>query len=578
MRKLVCLLIWISPFCWAQPQPFLLEGDLRAAPLWQYAEVLFDPSGALTIEQVRSPARDKEFLPLTKSMLNQGITDHAYWIKVQIKNPTPQAVAWIVTPETSYMDRFDAYLFEDKALPKVFLLSDFKPFSERPIPYRKLNFQHRTDSGGLTTLYLRAQMVLPDTMTLTFHLWEKEQFYHTLINDYFFYGGYFSALLLLALVCLFLWLSLKESIYGTYLCYILSNVLMWGCLMGFTYQYLLPNYPILNNEIFNPAFLLMALFAIQFSRQFLNTPDHIPNADMVLRYLAYSMMVIVGLRLLGVYELVVYLTYIALAALLVLPWIGWLCYRKGVIYARWYIFAWMIYLIGISGSVLSASGVISWGKAPILYTQIAGLIEILVLAVAMSDKVRQLKTGYERATKESVEDPLTGLGNRRLLEQRFERMVEYCEPSRPLFLLLLDIDHFKNINDRYGHLAGDAVLERLASIMKWQSRPEDAQVRYGGEEFVLLLSLKDTPEVLQVAERIRDQFAKTPTVIGSMSITHTLSVGIAKVDRSSHDLNLALDQADRALYLAKQSGRNRVQQYCAEECNANNKLSIECSD
>jgi diguanylate cyclase (GGDEF)-like protein len=125
---------------------------------------------------------------------------------------------------------------------------------------------------------------------------------------------------------------------------------------------------------------------------------------------------------------------------------------------------------------------------------------------------------------------------------------------------LLDIDHFKYVNDTYGHLAGDAVLTEAAQRIKNCIRPYDTLGRYGGEEFLIVLPTADGPGAVCVAERIREAFEAQPVVTEREKISITVSLGVAVSEgQNSLDAESLLQMADEALYRAKQTGRNRVE-------------------
>jgi diguanylate cyclase (GGDEF)-like protein len=156
-------------------------------------------------------------------------------------------------------------------------------------------------------------------------------------------------------------------------------------------------------------------------------------------------------------------------------------------------------------------------------------------------------------------DGLTGLYNRSFWEEQF--VMEYKRDKRsesPSALVMLDIDHFKKVNDTYGHPAGDEVIKALAAIIKKATRETDISGRYGGEEFAIILPDTPVANVEFVAERIRRLVEKSTVVYDEINITFTISIGIAGFKHTHKDSTHWLDAADKALYQAKDSGRNRV--------------------
>jgi diguanylate cyclase (GGDEF)-like protein len=154
-------------------------------------------------------------------------------------------------------------------------------------------------------------------------------------------------------------------------------------------------------------------------------------------------------------------------------------------------------------------------------------------------------------------DSLTGLRNRRWLDDAFARQLSRAaRANQPLSLLMIDIDRFKQVNDTYGHPAGDAVLRRVAHTLATGLRPQDSLARYGGEEFAVLLPGLGQPQALQVAERLRLAIQANGAEGKRDNVTQiTVSIGVATATREE-SLAALVQRADKALYRAKESGRN----------------------
>jgi diguanylate cyclase (GGDEF)-like protein len=157
-------------------------------------------------------------------------------------------------------------------------------------------------------------------------------------------------------------------------------------------------------------------------------------------------------------------------------------------------------------------------------------------------------------------DGLTGLHNRRWLMDSFRRQMQRCERNtHPCTMIMLDIDHFKQVNDRYGHLAGDRVLCTVAQVLLNMLRPTDLVARYGGEEFALCLPETPIKGAWVIAERLRKAISNTPTPFeeGKLLPPVTISVGIAGM-QAGQSLDSLISGADSALYRAKANGRNCI--------------------
>ncbi|MFT8334983.1 MAG: GGDEF domain-containing protein [Acetobacter orientalis] len=180
----------------------------------------------------------------------------------------------------------------------------------------------------------------------------------------------------------------------------------------------------------------------------------------------------------------------------------------------------------------------------------AAVQELKYLLTTLFQRVQGLERGI---------DPLTSLLNRRFLPTILSREVSAASHDQSaLSIVMLDIDHFKNINDTYGHPGGDRVLKQVAERIQNTVRPSDFLFRYGGEEFLIILTEIDGLAALKIAERLRETIENVPFIMpDETQLTVTASLGVANYD-GHPDPDVLISNADRALYKAKQNGRNQV--------------------
>lgn len=198
----------------------------------------------------------------------------------------------------------------------------------------------------------------------------------------------------------------------------------------------------------------------------------------------------------------------------------------------------------------------------------AAFIDSIIMSIIVVHRALQMRTERDVAMTENAllfktarTDVLTGLLNRRALHEAFSGLAEQTERRRKIWsLVAVDIDHFKSINDRFGHDGGDACLQQFSAMLKRSCRSSDSCARFGGEEFIVLLATDSRSEAATFAERIREMteketFADAGRTFGSM----TVSIGLAYIPRSGPiSFDEVYRKADRALYTAKTQGRNRV--------------------
>lgn len=173
------------------------------------------------------------------------------------------------------------------------------------------------------------------------------------------------------------------------------------------------------------------------------------------------------------------------------------------------------------------------------------------------DEIRSLQAQLQ---EQAMRDPLTGLFNRRRLDADLGPAIARSHAAgTSLSVLMIDIDHFKRINDTHGHPAGDAVLQALAALLQQHARPDDLACRHGGEEFVLLLAATPLPAARDRADALRQAFEALVVPFGDAALSATLSCGVATFPGHAEAPQKLMAQADQALYAAKLRGRNRIE-------------------
>lgn len=175
-------------------------------------------------------------------------------------------------------------------------------------------------------------------------------------------------------------------------------------------------------------------------------------------------------------------------------------------------------------------------------------------------RLLELRQSKEQLQKMALTDPLTKLGNRATFDMSLKQAAACTQRSgSPYSLLMIDLDHFKNFNDNYGHQTGDSVLRSVADAIRYSARDADICCRYGGEEFAVILPDTKANNAEVLAERIHKQVAKVSRKQPSGRMAITVSIGISCANRDSIHPAQLIEEADQALYLAKDNGRNRTE-------------------
>lgn len=202
--------------------------------------------------------------------------------------------------------------------------------------------------------------------------------------------------------------------------------------------------------------------------------------------------------------------------------------------------------------ILSGETDLKFRQRRLLFTQqVSDMLEALFAYFTRNVQAREI---------EHQRDPLTGLYTRRFLMENMEGEIKRCKRFiRPMSFIMADLDHFKNINDTYGHLTGDKVLSAVGQILKSNTRETDRVARYGGEEIAIVLSETSLKDAYLVAEKLRRLVEQTAIETDARALKVTLSLGVTSFLGGNEDtVEAIIQRADQALYEAKQSGRNQV--------------------
>ncbi len=200
--------------------------------------------------------------------------------------------------------------------------------------------------------------------------------------------------------------------------------------------------------------------------------------------------------------------------------------------------------------------------------------DLFIIESALSILIHPLNNAlnYRQAIHSALTDSLTGAGNRIAMDTDLQREKEVAKRyDHPLSIAMLDIDHFKQINDQYGHAAGDSVLQQIVQRLAKNSRGADMIYRFGGEEFVILFTKTPLLGANIITERLRRLIDEKPFYHKQQTIHVTASFGLISLEKND-DLHSLLDRADAALYQAKHRGRNCVVKLCYEEHTAKKKI------
>lgn len=530
---------------------------------------------------------------LNETIPSFGFTNSAFWLRLQICPARKQHQDAVLEITYPLLDNIHIFGLVEHSLVYDVISGDDLPFSQRPVQHRNFVFFLPDLEKGLS-LYIRVQT--SSAMQIPLRLEAADDFFQHNQQALLLQGLYFGIILAMVLYNAFLFFVLRERPYLLYVLFTASFASFQGVYQGFFQQFFFNCVWLQNHSL--PIFGFISIFfANLFSISFLNLSANNNRISRILRVIGWVASVAAMLAAFFPTEIMVELMLaLAVPSSIFIMIAGCRLWWNGHMPARIFTIAWSTLLVSFVLSSFNKFSLIPrvfWTENIL---QIGSLIEVILLSIALAERVseekrqrilaeRRLSTSLEEKVQErtlelnkaleqlerantelsqmSQTDSLTQIANRRSFD--LQLALEYKSATRtgcPLVLVMIDIDHFKQFNDTYGHQVGDKVLRSVAKILKAQAvRPGDSIYRYGGEEFAVLLNNTDLAGAEIVAEKMRKSIEMTPVIIHGRSFFVTISAGLGLYSprtkngpvSSPEDL---IHQADLQLYKAKEKGRN----------------------
>lgn len=560
LLRRTCLLLclaWLGAPWHALATAFELTAAGPPHALGRHAEHLQEHGAQLTLQQAMAEFAAGRQTQATQPILSFGIGARPAWIRLTVDNARNAPLRRTLQIENAWLDRLDVYFVRGGRTLAAYRSGDTLPFGERPLPTRFFTFE-QVFGPGTTDIYLRVETT--DPMVVPIYLLDAHQAAERSVVQQYSYGFLYGYLLALLAYNLLIWLGLRNRRHLLYAGFIGAFVLTNIAYTGHGYIWLWPDNVALQRWIIPSLMVLYGVAGLAFARHFLDTRSHFPRTHRAVgRFSALAAALLVaaiaaGSQLLALIVAFAFVTAFSLAMLL----LGLMSLRAGHRYSRYFLLASIASMLGTSITALTVWGFIPFGEWKYRAVEFGMLADATLLALALASQIRSIQLQHMVAERRASSDPLTGLHNRRALVEQAQQLVQRAQASRrDLALIILDIDHFKAINDQYGHAAGDAALVAVGGILASCARSGDIVARWGGEEFLLLLPETRLDDALVMAERLRSTLADTRVPVGDLQIAFTASFGVAHIGTHS-TLDSLISEADSHLYQAKHGGRNRV--------------------
>ncbi|TXH90804.1 MAG: GGDEF domain-containing protein [Rhodoferax sp.] len=573
--------------------------------------VLVDPAGQLQLADVLE--RETQWAAITRPTPNFGFTKDAYWFRFQLDNPTQSPLDRYLELPVPFLDDVRLYQRVGEDTVAQFSLGDEKPFEQRVL--RHQNFvMPVTLQPGNNMFYMR--LASAGTVEASLRVWTPEGFLADSNNENLAQGAVAGVLMVMVVYNLFIFFSLRDGNYLLYIGFAASYLLFYFTLTGYSYQYLWPQAMRWNSFAISTFIASTIVFTCWFAISFLRLASFSRLAYVLLRAMGVAGAVLLVATFFLPYSWTIRLgTALTMPVALTTLVVGYWRWFTGARFARFFCLAWTAVLLGLLVLNANKLGLIAANVWTNNASQIGVILQIVLLSFTLADRMnhdrarriaaqdaalqherkarasslalvqateaanRELESRVQARTADlneamgqlqqanaqlqllSTTDALTQVRNRAYFDNAWNTEVRRAARSQSaVTLVLFDIDHFKKINDTYGHPAGDACLRAVAATARAQlGRSTDVLARYGGEEFVVVLVDTPLPQALALTESLRASIEAQTVEFEDKSIRFTASFGLAHGTPQAETTAAGiLALADKALYQAKRDGRNCI--------------------
>ena len=587
--SLACLLIsigvlsGISQSVSAQGMVDVSQTDERIV-LGKSSDYVEDRTNSLSIEQVKTHDSELGWQQVTSETPNFGYTDSAFWVHLRLTNSSDQKVERVMEIAYPVLDYIDFYQVNSGQIEQHYLVGDKRPFSNRPIDHRNFVFPVTLDAQSDSSIFIKVKS--GSSLQLPISIASEREFFASDQLDLIRMCIYYGMMLVMILFNLFIFFSLKESMYFYYVSFVFCFAAVQFCLNGLAGQYFWPEASYLQDFgilIFVPS---IVLFASLFARHFLDLAHHAPYADRFFKVMTWVAIIGIAGGLVLDYEQSIKFSVVAvipasIGCLLIGPYL----WSKGHTIARFYTIAWASITIATVALALSKLGVIPRTFLTENGLQFGSALEAILLSLALADRLNNERDQRFQAQKKMIDEsrqrqiaeqkliysalhhPLTGAPNRAFFENWFKQHIEGQQNMPKMTMGMFYLRRFHEVNKTLGHLQADELLKlitrqlnemvkKLPGAMSLDEKEGDSHyiVAMEGVTFVILINNRLNPDPKKSIQSLALQLSE-PLEFNAMAIDIGCVSGTADYNPGETDAPTLLRNAQIAIDMGERRGK-----------------------
>jgi len=556
-------------------------------------DYLEDKPGQLEIDAIQHAGSALPWKASKTASPNFGFSNSTYWFRIKLINQNHKPVKLAVAIGNPLLDIVDYYAFSSGKRLEQFKSGDSRDFLQRSHEHLTFVFPVTVPASQPVLIYIRVSS--EGSVQVPLSLWSYDYYHHHEDKRIVIQSLFFGALIFMAGFHLFIYLRTRSASHLFFVLYVISSGLLLAGLAGFGYKFIWQPFTHFQQHHISIFMSLSGIFLSAFIYRFLDLRKAATlTGKLLLSVIATFILLLLLTTSVSYHQMIQFVLLLFFTPLITGLYGGIIHWQRSDSANAYFTYAWVQFLLFILLVQLAKFGIISHSFLTDDILPWTFMLQVILLSMALTERMSEERRRRITAQKQVIElqmahkerledqvqkrtqelqeanrqlellattDSLTGLYSRRYFLNQAEQLINISiRYQHPIAFVMLDIDDFKNINDTYGHAAGDHVLQRLGSVLAMTTRTTDITGRVGGEEFAIILIDASSSMAAMLIERLRQEIEKMQVTYDGKPVQLTVSAGVCTQTPPHQGRKVAdmMKTADDALYHAKRKGKNCV--------------------